>query len=93
MLLAVYGLALNVSMSHLHGLRSATSILNNTIAVAIFVIAGDHIVWAAAGLLAVGALIGGWLGATVARTLPAPILRVIVVIIGGATGITLLIQG
>jgi uncharacterized membrane protein YfcA len=93
MLLAVYGIALNVSMAHLHGLRSATSILNNTIAVVIFVIAGRHIVWADAGLLAVGSLLGGWLGATVARTLPAPVLRAIVVVVGTATFIALLVEG
>ena len=93
MLLAVFGLALNVSLAHLHGLRSAVSILNNTIAAGIFVISGQHVVWAAAGLLAIGTLLGGYLGATAARRLPAPALRAIVVVVGAATTVVLLVRG
>ena len=93
MLLVVFGFALNVSMAHLHGLRSAVSILNNAIAASIFILSGHHVVWAAAGLLAVGALVGGWLGTGAAKTLPTPILRAIVVVIGTVTTIELLIKG
>jgi hypothetical protein len=42
-------------------------------------------------LLAVGCLIGGYVGARVARKLPAPAFRVVVVAIGLATGIRLLV--
>jgi len=93
MLLAVFGLALNVSLAHLHGLRSAVSILNNAIAASIFVLFGHHVVWAAAGLLAISTLVGGYLGATAARTLPAPVLRAIVVAVGATTWIVLLARG
>ena len=93
MLLAVFGLALNVSLAHLHGLRSAVSILNNAIAASIFVLFGHHVVWAAAGLLAISTLVGGYLGATAARTLPAPVLRAIVVAVGATTWIVLLVRG
>ena len=78
---------------HLHGLRSAVSILNNAIAASIFVLFGHHVVWAAAGLLAISTLVGGYLGATAARTLPAPVLRAIVVAVGATTWIVLLVRG
>ena len=56
-------------------------------------ISGHHVVWAAAGLLAVSTLLGGYLGATAARTLPAPVLRAIVVAVGATTTIVLLVRG
>ena len=93
MLLAVFGLALNVSMQHLHGLRSAVSIINNTIAAGIFIISGHHVIWAAAGLLAIGTLVGGWLGTIAAKRLPAKALRAIVVVVGAATFVVLVVRG
>jgi uncharacterized membrane protein YfcA len=42
------------------------------------------------GLLAAGSLVGGFVGATVARRLPVPALRVVIVAIGLATALDLL---
>ena len=52
-----------------------------------------NLIIAAAGLLAIGTLVGGYLGATAARRLPAPVLRAIVVVIGAATTVVLLVRG
>ena len=47
--------------------------------------------WEAVGLLALGSLVGGFIGAKFALALPAPALRVIVVVIGVGTAIKLLV--
>ncbi len=44
--------------------------------------AADNIDWAAAGLIAVGSVIGGQVGATVGRRLPAAVLRGVIVVVG-----------
>jgi hypothetical protein len=47
--------------------------------------------WAAAGWLALGALVGGYLGARLALVLPVPALRAVVVVIGVGTAVKLLV--
>ena len=45
----------------------------NLVAALVFVVAApQHVDWAVAGLIAVGALAGGWVGSTVGRRLPPP---------------------
>ncbi len=56
----------------------------------VFLIHGG-LAWEAVGLLALGSLVGGFIGAKVALALPAPALRVIVVVIGVGTAIKLLV--
>jgi uncharacterized protein len=89
LLLAVVGLALPDNLARASGLRAALSILVNAVAALVFV-ARAHLAWDAVGLLAAGSLAGGWLGATVARRLPAAALRTVVVLIGAATAAKLL---
>ena len=55
-------------------------------AAAVFIVHAS-LAWAAVGLLAVGSLVGGYLGARLARRLPAGALRVVVVAIGVATAV------
>lgn len=89
-MLAVLGLTLPDTLARAGGIRSVLSVLANGIAAIVFVIHG-HLQWGAAGLLAIGCLGGGYLGAALARKLPSAVLRVIVVAIGLATGIRLLV--
>jgi uncharacterized membrane protein YfcA len=51
-------------------------------AVAYTLVAFDRISWEAAGLIAVGSLIGGWLGARYGRRLSPNALRIVIVIVG-----------
>ena len=89
-MLAVLGLTLPDSLARAGGIRSVLSVLANGVAAIVFIVHA-HLQWGAAGLLAIGSLVGGYLGALLARRLPAPLLRVIVVGIGLATGIKLLV--
>ncbi len=89
-ILAVLGLALPDTLARASGIRAVLSVLANGVAAIVFIVHG-HLQWGAAGLLAIGCLVGGYVGAVAARRLPAPALRVIVIAIGLATGIRLLV--
>jgi hypothetical protein len=90
MFLAVLGLALPLSLAHTSGLRAVLSMIVNGIAAVVFVLHGG-LAWAAAGFLALGSLVGGFAGARLALTLPAPALRVIVIAVGVGTAVKLLV--
>ena len=53
----------------------------NTVAAAVFISVTD-IAWTAAGLIAVGSVVGGQLGSRLGRRVPSPVLRGIVVVVG-----------
>lgn len=88
--LAVLGLALPDTLARTSGMRTILSVLVNGIAAAVFVVHAS-LAWGAVAMLAIGSLAGGWAGARVARHLPAPALRVIVVLIGTATAVRLFV--
>jgi hypothetical protein len=91
MLLAVLGLALPDSIARTSGLRTVLSVLVNGVAAAVFLI-HRGLAWEAVGLLALGSLAGGWVGARVALSIPAMALRIVVVLIGLGTTIKLLVS-
>jgi uncharacterized protein len=91
MLLAVLGLALPDSITRTSGLRTFLSIIINGVAAAVFLI-HRGLAWDAVGLLAIGSLLGGWLGARVALSIPANALRIGVIVIGLGTAIKLLVS-
>ena len=90
MFLAVLGLALPLSLAHTSGLRAVLSMIVNGIAAVVFLLHGG-LVWEAVGLLALGSLLGGYVGARLALRLPTPVLRVVVVLIGVGTAVKLLV--
>jgi uncharacterized protein len=62
----------------------------NAVAAVVFVLlARDRIDWLVVLLIAVGATVGGVLGSTVGRRLPAPVLRAVIVVIGLVTVVKL----
>jgi uncharacterized membrane protein YfcA len=91
MMLAVFGIALTESLHRLTGLRVVCSEIINVLVAAIFILHG-HVAWMPAAMLALGCLLGGWAGATVARRLPPAALRVVVVVVGATTGLVLLLR-
>jgi uncharacterized membrane protein YfcA len=88
-LLAVLGLALDDALVRVNGVRSVLSLVVNTIAVAVFAVAAD-VAWGDAAVLAVTALVGGYVGARLWRRLPVPVLRAVVVALGLAAAAKLL---
>jgi uncharacterized protein len=79
--LAVLGLVFDDSLTRLNALKQAISFSINITAAIFFVFSGE-VVWSAAAVMAVGALIGGALGGRVAGRIKASTLRWVVVVIG-----------
>ena len=49
-----------------------------------------HIAWEAAGLVAAGSVVGGQIGGVLGRRFPAPLLRVLIIIVGVTAAVVLL---
>ena len=89
LLLAVLGIALPDSLVRTNGLRSVLSLGVNAVAAIAFMVGAD-VRWGYAGLLAISSLVGGYLGARLARRMPAAPFRVVVILVGLAAAARLL---
>ncbi|WP_116807657.1 sulfite exporter TauE/SafE family protein [Steroidobacter cummioxidans] len=86
LLLAVLGLTLDDSLTRLNALKQVLAFSVN-VAAAVFFLFSDQVVWIAAAVMAVGALIGGAIGGKLAGKLPPAVLRWVVVVAGIAIAI------
>ncbi|WP_099042323.1 sulfite exporter TauE/SafE family protein [Mycobacterium neglectum] len=83
MLIAVMGALISEDMQRMNAAKNLLSLVVNVVAaVAYTVVAFDRISWAAAGLIALGSLIGGFLGAHYGRRLSPYALRAVIVVVG-----------
>ena len=83
MLLAAMGALLPEDMQRMNAAKNLLSLVVNVVAaVAYMAVAFDRISWPAAGLIAVGSLIGGFLGAHYGRRLSPNALRAVIVVVG-----------
>jgi uncharacterized membrane protein YfcA len=90
--IGIFGLLLPESLQRLNAIKNVLTFGVNAVAAAAYVVvATDRIDWTAAGLVAAGALVGGYLGSTVGRRLPAPVLRTAIVLLG-ITAIVVLLR-
>ena len=89
-LIATLSLCAHDQLVRLNALKGVLSLVIATVTVVIFAI-GAPVDWTAVALLAPTTLIGGFLGARLARRLPEPVLRWSVVILGLAVGVYLLL--
>ncbi len=80
-LMGLMGASIDDSLPRINAVKNALAGTVNLIAATIFIIHGG-VVWAAAGLLAVGAAAGGIAGSRVGRKIPANILRGIIATVG-----------
>ena len=81
--IGIFGLLLPESLQRLNAMKNVLTLgVNAVAALAYVVVATDRIDWTAAGLVAGGALIGGYVGSTVGRRLPPLILRSAIVLLG-----------
>jgi uncharacterized membrane protein YfcA len=80
MLLVILGLALGGPLNELNGVKNILAGTVNLVAALLFVVITE-VDWAVAGLVAVGAMIGGGLGGRYGRRLPSSVLRVLIVTI------------
>lgn len=87
-MLAILGSALAEPLIRINGLRTVLSLMVNTVAVVIFV-ADAPVAWAAAGVMTICALLGGYVGSRVARRVPTGALRVVIISFGLVTAVRL----
>jgi len=90
--LATLGLLLDDDLTRLNALKQAIALATNVAAALFFVFSG-RVVWTAALVMAVGALIGGALGGRLAGRVKPATLRAVVVVIGVVVAAIYLVRG
>jgi uncharacterized membrane protein YfcA len=91
LLTAVLGMGIVDTLQRHNATKNVLSTIVNTVAALVFVAVAD-IDWAVAGVLAVGSVVGGQLGASVGRRLPPAVLRGVIVVVGVVALVFLLID-
>lgn len=81
LLMAILGLGMDANLQRMNALKNVLATVVNTVAAILFIIVAD-VDWLAAGLIAVGSTIGGFVGARYGRRLPPIALRCLIVVIG-----------
>ncbi len=81
LLMAILGIGIQDGLQRLNGTKNVLAGLVNAVAAVIFIAVAD-VDWLVAGLIAVGSVIGGQVGATVGRRLPPLALRLVIVAVG-----------
>jgi len=87
--MGLFGVLLAEPIQRQNALKNVLAGVANFVAAIVFVLTA-HVDWAAAGLIALGAVLGGMLGAKVGRRLSPAVLRGIIVVIGIAAIVKLL---
>ena len=90
--LAALGITLDDSLTRLNALKQLIGFATN-VAAAIFFVFSGHVLWSAAAVMAVGALLGGALGGRLAGRVKPSSLRWIVVSIGVIVSVIYFIRG
>lgn len=82
LLIGVMGALLPEDIQRMNAAKNLLALLVNIVAaVAYILVAFDRISWVAAGLIAAGSLVGGWLGARYGRRLSPTALRAVIVVV------------
>jgi uncharacterized protein len=90
LLVAFLGLGLDVPLSAVNGLKNIAVLSANLAAGVVFAfLAPMH--WGVVALLAMGSVVGAWLGAHLGRRLPPAVFRALVVVIGYVVGVRMLL--
>jgi uncharacterized membrane protein YfcA len=81
LLMAILGIGVDDDLQRHNATKNVLALLVNAIAALVFIAVAD-VDWLVAGLIAVGAVVGGVLGSTVGRRLPPAVLRAVIVVVG-----------
>ncbi len=83
LLIGVMGILLPESMQRVNAAKLLLTLLVNVVAaIAYILVAFDRVSWEAAGLIAIGSLVGGFLGGHYGRRLSPTALRAVIVVVG-----------
>jgi uncharacterized membrane protein YfcA len=89
-LISLLGIFLADGLQRLNAVKNVLVMLVNLVAGVVFSWSG-HVSWPAAGVLAVGAVVGGQVGGTFGRRLPQVVLRGAIVMVGVVAAVALLV--
>ena len=81
LLMAILGIGVDDDLQRHNATKNVLALLVNFVAAVVFIAVAD-VDWPIAGLIAVGSVIGGQIGAGVGRRLPAVLLRAVIVVVG-----------
>lgn len=81
LMMAVMGIGINEGLQRLNGVKNVLAALVNGVAGLLFALVAD-VDWKVVAVIAVGAVVGGVLGASVGRRLPPLVLRTAIVVVG-----------
>ena len=81
LLMAILGIGVDDDLQRHNATKNVLALLVNGVAAVVFIAVAD-VDWAVAGLIAVGSVVGGQIGAGVGRRLPAGLLRAVIVVVG-----------
>jgi uncharacterized protein len=81
LLMALMGIGVQESLQRLNAVKNILAMLVNLVAGVLFAFVAD-VDWRIVALIGVGSTIGGQVGASVGRRLPAPVLRAVIVVVG-----------
>ena len=90
MMLAVLGLGLDIELRVTNALKTLAVLAANLVAAVIFIFAAN-LDWAAVGMLAIGSVVGGYVGAHIGRRLPPALFRSLIVLIGVTASVMMLL--
>jgi uncharacterized membrane protein YfcA len=91
LLMAILGIGVAETLQRSNAVKNVLAAFVNGVAGLLFAFAAD-VDWAIAGLIGLGAVVGGLLGASVGRRLPPLALRVVIVLVG-VVALTVLLVG
>jgi uncharacterized membrane protein YfcA len=100
LLISILGIGIADSLQRLNGLKNVLAAAVNGVASVVFVLVAElglfgadaDIDWTVAIVLGVGAVVGGFLGASIGRRLPSTVLRAIIVVVGLVAVTTMLVS-
>jgi uncharacterized membrane protein YfcA len=91
LLMAVLGIGIDETLQRLNAVKNILAAIVNAVAGLLFAIVAD-VDWRVVLLIGVGSVLGGQLGATVGRRLPAAALRAVIVVVGVAALVAFLVS-
>lgn len=92
MLIGLMSILLPLGIQQINGIKNVLGMIVNFVAAAVFLIVAPEVIdWRIVGLISVGSLMGGLLGARVGRAMHPNLLRAVIVVIGTVAIINLLV--
>jgi uncharacterized membrane protein YfcA len=88
-LMSLLGIFLDDQLQRLNAAKNVLALCANGSSAILFICV-THIAWEAAALIAGGSIVGGQVGGVLGRRIPAPLLRILIIVVGVTAAVILL---